>query len=309
VPPASDRADFVPACSVARTLETFSDIWTFLIIREAFSGVRRFQDFQQSLSIPKGTLAKRLSRLVEKKIFKKVRYSTNPLRFEYRFTRRGRDLYPVLIALQIWGDRWLLDGKPAKSSLFASTSTHRGKPMVVCSHCRQPLKARDVRYEAGPGEGWDRIDKARRNRRHSESQAGGASDTCSVVKTLRLVGDRWSFLVQREAYFGIRRFDEMCARLNIATNILSDRLQRLTAAGIFERRVYQTNPTRHEYRLTEKGHDLYPSMSVMFRWGDTWLDKGRGPPLITRHEPCGHRFHPLVICSACGEDIVAPETA
>lgn len=92
-------------CSVARTLEVMGERWSMLVIRDAFLGVRRFDDFQRSLGLSRNVLAARLSRLVELGVLRKERYSERPERFEYRLTERGRDLFPVLLALADWGDQ------------------------------------------------------------------------------------------------------------------------------------------------------------------------------------------------------------
>ena len=81
---------------------------------------------------------------------------------------------------------------------------------------------------------------------------------CSVAKSLELIGERWTMLVVREVFLGNRRFDEMAARLGIARNVLTSRLQRLVEEGVLEKVRYQERPERFEYRLTEKGIDLWP---------------------------------------------------
>lgn len=86
-------------CSVARSLSLLGDRWTRLILRNAFLAIRRFDDFQAQLGVTRHILADRLSRLVEAEVLKKVPYQDNPPRHEYRLTEKGRDLYPVLLAL------------------------------------------------------------------------------------------------------------------------------------------------------------------------------------------------------------------
>ena len=78
------------------------------------------------------------------------------------------------------------------------------------------------------------------------------TQTCSIARTLEVVGERWSLLVLRDALFGRRRFDEFQAGLGIASNVLAARLARLCGEGLLERRLYQTRPARHEYLLTER---------------------------------------------------------
>jgi DNA-binding HxlR family transcriptional regulator len=129
----------------------------------------------------------------------------------------------------------------------------------------------------------------------------------SVWNALTLIGDRWTFLVLREAFFGVRRFDQIQRNLGIARNILTDRLRQLEASEIVERRLYQSNPERFEYRLTEKGLDLYPVLLALMRWGDKWTVGEKGVPLLLYHKPCGSQITPSVICTHCGLEIKARE--
>ena len=131
---------------------------------------------------------------------------------------------------------------------------------------------------------------------------------CSVARTLDLVGERWTFLVVRDAFFGVRRFDQFGQNLGIAPNILTSRLRHLTACGVFERCRYQERPERFEYRLTEKGRDLYPVAAALMRWGDRWLAGAAGPPLLLFHRDADdHAISPVLTCADCGEEVRARE--
>jgi len=115
-------------CSLARTLELVGERWTLLIVRDAFLGLRRFEQFQQSLGIARNVLTDRLNRLVDEGILERVRYSERPERYEYRLTRKGRDLNLALAGLRQWGDKYISakpptvlrrksDGKPVVAAL------------------------------------------------------------------------------------------------------------------------------------------------------------------------------------------------
>ena len=125
----------------------------------------------------------------------------------------------------------------------------------------------------------------------------------SVARALSVLGDYWTFLVLREAFFGVRRFNEMAENLKLSRNILSDRLRKLVAHGVLERRRYQEKPDRYEYRLTARGNDLYGHIVALMRWGDEHLAGPEGPPLILHHRPCDHDAIPLVVCSHCGQEL------
>jgi DNA-binding HxlR family transcriptional regulator len=124
---------------------------------------------------------------------------------------------------------------------------------------------------------------------------------CPIARALSVVGDRWALLVLREAFLGTRRFEDFQERTGAARNVLSHRLEKLVEHGVLERRPYQERPTRHEYRLTEKGLDLYPVMMALVRCGDRWLGDGRGRPIEHHHKACGHAMHMEAVCSECGE--------
>ncbi|MCX4097989.1 winged helix-turn-helix transcriptional regulator [Nocardia sp. alder85J] len=130
---------------------------------------------------------------------------------------------------------------------------------------------------------------------------------CSVARALDLVGDTWTPLVLREAFYGIRRFDDFQQELGIARTTLADRLARLVDAGLLEKHVYDTAPIRHEYLLTEPGRDFYGVLLALTAWGDRWLSGEAGPPVATRHDTCGHDTGAEVVCSHCGQALTWAE--
>jgi DNA-binding HxlR family transcriptional regulator len=122
-----------------------------------------------------------------------------------------------------------------------------------------------------------------------------------------LLGDWWTPLVLRDAFYGVRRFDQFQSQLGIARNTLADRLSRLVDEGLLRKEPYQTEPVRHEYLLTEKGKDFYPVLAAMSAWGDRWLDNGAGPPIVMHHRDCGHDAHAEVVCSECRQPLDSDE--
>ena len=122
---------------------------------------------------------------------------------------------------------------------------------------------------------------------------------CSIARSLELIGDRWTLLIVRDAFRGVRRFDDFRAGLGLAHNVLSDRLSRLTEAGVFERRRYQERPDRYDYHLTEQGRDLWPVLMSLLFWGDSYLAPD-GPPQIPLHRGCGGRLDRQLHCAECG---------
>ncbi|MGH7780464.1 MAG: winged helix-turn-helix transcriptional regulator [Candidatus Binataceae bacterium] len=131
--------------------------------------------------------------------------------------------------------------------------------------------------------------------------------TCSVARTLSVVGDRWTMLIIRDVFLGIRRFEAIQRDLQLTPHRLSDRLRKLVRDGILWRVAYEKRPPRFEYRLTEKGLDLYPLMATMTGWGDRWMAGRAGAPVELVHEPCGHSIKPELICPCCKSKIDARE--
>lgn len=127
---------------------------------------------------------------------------------------------------------------------------------------------------------------------------------CSMAKSLELLGERWTMLVVREVFLGNRRFDQMAARLGVARNVLTARLSRLVDEGVLEKVRYQERPERFEYRLTEKGIDLWPVIVSLIQFGDRYYAPD-GPPLILKHKRCGGRVDGHRICNRCGERLTA----
>lgn len=132
-----------------------------------------------------------------------------------------------------------------------------------------------------------------------------SDEACSVARTVAVIGDRWTLLVLRDAFLGIRRFDDFQARLGISRTIVADRLRHLVDEGVLRKVAYQERPLRHEYRLTDKGLDLYPVIMTIVRFGDLHYAGEAGPPVLHRHKACGHDFHPVQTCSECGEPVAA----
>jgi len=122
-----------------------------------------------------------------------------------------------------------------------------------------------------------------------------------------VIGDRWTLLILRDAFLRLRRFEEFEKSLKIARRVLSERLALLVNEGILSRVAYQERPTRYEYRLTEKGLDLYPAILSLVHWGDKHYADKKGPPVIHRHLKCGHDFRSVLMCSECGEPVRARE--
>ena len=127
---------------------------------------------------------------------------------------------------------------------------------------------------------------------------------CSLARTLSVVGDRWTLLVLRECFLGIRRFDEFEKRLGVTRHVLAERLKKLVEAGVLDKVAYQQRPLREEYRLSDKGRDLYPAVLALVNWGDRHMSGAEGAPIRHIHRSCGQPMHGVLVCSECGEALL-----
>ncbi|MBO9449694.1 helix-turn-helix transcriptional regulator [Tropicibacter sp. R16_0] len=135
------------------------------------------------------------------------------------------------------------------------------------------------------------------------SRSDLADTHCPVSRAIERVGDPWVLMILREMFMGRRRFDDMQRLTGASPHILSQRLKRMCADGILEKRAYSERPVRYEYHLTEKGRDLWPVIIMLKSWSDKWL--GTQGMVELQHKSCGNRIIPKVTCPECAEPLDA----
>src|ERR1700739_1804803 len=127
----------------------------------------------------------------------------------------------------------------------------------------------------------------------------------SVARALEVVGERWTLLILRETFFGVRRFGQLARNLQIPRPTPSSRLRTLVENALLEKVPYAGVPDGHEYRLTASGRDLFAAIVVLMQWGDQHLPQPKGPPIVLRHQPCGHIADPVLGGCHCHEKTTA----
>jgi len=132
-----------------------------------------------------------------------------------------------------------------------------------------------------------------------------SEENCSMARTVSVIGDRWTLLILRDCFLRVRRFEDFQERLGITRPILASRLKKLVDEFVLTKVPYQQRPVRYEYRLTPKGLDLYPIVMSIVHWGDVHMAGKKGRPLLHTHDLCGKDFDPVIVCSECGEPLVA----
>jgi len=130
-----------------------------------------------------------------------------------------------------------------------------------------------------------------------------AEEACPVARGLSVIGDRWTMLVLRECFLGVRRFDAMQERLGITRHVLADRLRKLEAAGVLRREPYQQRPLRHEYRLTDRGKALYPVLVTLIDWANRNVPATSEPSITLISRETGEPIAPRLVDANTGGEI------
>lgn len=133
------------------------------------------------------------------------------------------------------------------------------------------------------------------------------SAACSIRRSLDVIGQKWTLLILRDAVNGVRRFDQLRDHLGVSDPVLAERLRKLVAAGLLQSAPYSEpgQRVRKEYRLTDKGRDLYPVLIALLQWGDKHCSEPDGPPVRVTHRDCGEPVEAKVMCAA-GHELTSP---
>ena len=243
-------ADLIQSSPVALAFTVLGDRWSWLIIRDIFVGVRRFEDLRRRGGAARGTLTSRLNSLVEHGLLYRNPYQNSPPRFEYRLTDKGFGLYPAALLLWAWENKWSEHHNDLPGELKDRSCGNVTAPIIRCRACKKELHANDVRYFAGPAARSETVHQPHSQHRRRNKTNHPDSVDKSFFHVVDIIGDRWTGMVLAAIWFNQHRYDDIAAAIGIATNILSDRLKSLTAAGVLERQSYRDNPVRYEYRMT-----------------------------------------------------------
>jgi DNA-binding HxlR family transcriptional regulator len=267
-----------------------------MIIRDVYLGCRQFEELRRRSAAARGTLTSRLKRLVQHGILYKNPYQSSPVRYEYRLTDKGLDLYPIVLTIWAWETKFG-NGRYLPPELIHNDCGQTMHPLLRCSSCHTDVMPQEVAFIPGRNAVLAKKVPARFQRRSKSKEAGGGNGETFTI--FSVIGDRWTSLVIAAAFFGLQRYDEIASSIGIATNILADRLKFLVDVGVLVRRPYQDRPLRYEYHLSDKGRELYANTIAMHEWANRWLiDKGK-EPLLLLHTPCDKPFRSELVCSAC----------
>lgn len=282
-----------------RTFEVLGDGWTFLILREAFFGARKFDEYQQKLGVPRSRLTERLGHLVKHQVLLRREYSSRPVRYEYLLSDSGHDLYGMIMMMKNWGEQW----RPKDQSLQL---THKNCgtilfPQLVCSACTKGVALEDVRLSSSENTAEQPNFEIRRQLKPDAFNQDKRNDP--VARTLAVIGDQWTMMVLKEAFGDVVTFENFRKNLNISRSTLSARLSKLIDEGVLHKTAYNETPRRYSYHLTPAGHDLFSVAIMMLHWGERWLFHAGKTPYHLVHQTCKSKLRPVVVCSTCGDEV------
>jgi DNA-binding HxlR family transcriptional regulator len=286
--------------SMAVTIGIIGDQWTLWIVEMALRGVTQYHQWAQAGPISSSVLTARLARLVDIGIMARVRYDSAPERYEYRLRARGRQLWPILVAMWDWEGAWV--GQP-REQLPAMRHTNCGAffaPVLGCRACGGRTSARDVAARLGPSGRWERsIPTATTRRRGLSSRP--LLDTAD--QAMELIGNRWSTAMMGAAFLGARRFREFEHWSGASPTIVTSRLVQLSEIGVITAVASPHRSDWVEYHLTDKGRAFYPVIALTLDWGQRWFRSPEGPAIEVEHRMCQQPFHPQLACDHCGEPL------
>lgn len=133
--------------------------------------------------------------------------------------------------------------------------------------------------------------------------SGLAQENCSIARTMSIIGDRWTMLILRDAFMGVKRFEHFQQGLGLSRAILADRLDKLIDNFVLTKIAYRQSPIRYEYQLTDKGEALFPIILTMAQWGDRYLTTPDGRPTLVVHQHCHTAMDARLVCPDCGEEV------
>lgn len=277
--------------TLSHGLKVFGDRWTAQVVLGAFVGMRRFDEWQQRLGIPRHTLADRLRALVQMDVLRPRLYQERPERYAYHLTAKGMALYDPVLMIWEWERRFGQGDAPLPARLVHRRCGHPFNPQLVCSACGGSVDMTDLSFELVPNPRLPHDTAAPlKTPRMARSASGGVS--------LGLRVDRWSLLIISALILGCHYFDQISQVLRIGSSVLSRRLASMVEGGLL-----QCLPDRHDgrrpvYRLTPSSRGLFGYIVCLSTWASR--HQFHEPSSIRpRHRTCGHEFFPRVGCSHC----------
>lgn len=287
--------DALASSTLNHGLMVLGERWTMAVMMGAFTGVNRFDDWQNRLGIPRPTLSNRLRTLVALGLMRQRAYQERPRRMAYHLTADGAKLYPHVLMVWVWERRWGSRRAQLPDKLMHRTCGHQFVPTLTCAACGNKVGINDLQLTLQPNpvllEQATRSGRAARLASHGEASMG-----------LGLRVDRWSLMIVTAVVLGCHYFDQLLHVLGIASSVLARRLSGMVEAGLLLAQPDTHDARRTVYRLTPSSRDLFGYLVCFSNWAAReYLHQPSSIRPV--HKACGHAFTPQVACSACGDAV------
>ncbi len=286
--------------AIAMSYGLLADEWSLWIIRQALRGATHYTDWVHRGPIPGSALTSRLASLVEGGLLTRTQYSDKPVRHQYVLTTRGRQVWPILIAMWSWELRWVGDAGVDLPRMQHTECGQFFEPQFTCTACDGEATWADLTARAGPSGAWDRTMPTTGRRQRSR---GDKRPDEVINETMELIGNRWSMSIIGAALQGMTRFSDIQRNLAASPTVVADRLRVFGELGVLTQVPSTERPDRHEYRLTAKGKAFLPVAVLMIEWGQRWFHAPEGPALVLTHVTCGSVLSSRLTCSECHEHL------
>jgi DNA-binding HxlR family transcriptional regulator len=287
--------DALASSTLNHGLMVLGERWTMAVMMGAFTGVNRFDDWQNRLGIPRPTLASRLKALVALGLMRQRAYQERPRRMAYHLTAAGMKLYPHVLMVWVWERRWGSRRSQLPDTLLHKPCGHHFQPTLTCTACGDKVGIHDLQLTL----------KTNRRLLALAAQSGRAarlasSSAASMGLGLRV--DRWSLMIVTAVVLGCHYFDQLLHVLGIASSVLARRLNGMVEAGLLLAQPDTHDARRTVYRLTPSSRDLFGYLVCFSTWAAReYLQEPSSIRPV--HKTCGQAFIPRVACSACGEAV------
>ncbi|VTU13595.1 HxlR-like helix-turn-helix [Variovorax sp. SRS16] len=293
------RREALATSTLDHGLQLLGDRWTMAVVLGAFLGVRRFDEWQSRLAIPRHTLAQRLRALTALGLLRQRPYQERPLRHAYHLTAKGLSLYPHVLMMWSWERRWGTRATDLPQRLVHAGCGHAFVPWLACGACHEKVGIGDLGFTLQPNAALRARPPARgRAPRLAQAEGDGSS------RGLRV--DRWALLIISAVLLGCHHFDELSHVLGIGSSVLSRRLGDMVDAGLLLCQDDLVDGRRRVYRLTPASRDLFGYILCFSSWAAR--HHFQEPSSIRpTHRACGHPFVPEVVCSHCRQVLEARE--
>ena len=283
--------DALASSTLAHGLEILGDRWTIALLLHAFLGVRRFDDFQERLNIPRQTLAQRLKALMSLGVLTQRPYQERPQRLAYHLTVKGLALYDHVLMMWLWERRWGSRQLALPKRLVHRSCGHMFLPELACAACGDKVGLNDLTFSL-------KINTAMLSMPAVRQRAARLTPQESSQMGLGLRVDRWAILIVAALFLGCHHFDQLSHVLGIGSSVLTRRLGSMVQSGLLLCQSDLIDTRRKVYRLTPASRDLFGYVLCFSSWSSR-KHFDQPSSISPTHKTCGQPFVPQVVCSVC----------